>query len=126
MYMYLYTIATLLLSKIYAILHQPQNDIALTAKSYCTNRNRASGKSIAKYQRSSRCSRESIGLYKNPSMERTASRAMAEMTGKRFEANAWASRIVDRESAASYKQRNCMATLACALIFVSRILDTQA
>ena len=35
------------------------------------------------------------------------------------------SHIIDRESAASYKQRNCMATWAW-LYFVPLVLDTQA
>ena len=45
---------------------------------YCTNRKRASGKSIAKDKRTSRSRSESIGLCKNQSMERMAGRVATE------------------------------------------------
>ena len=52
--------------------------IALTAKSYCTNCKRTSGKSIAKDQRTSWSHSESIGLCRNRSIERMAGRVAAE------------------------------------------------
>ena len=61
-----------------------RNDIALTANSYCTVK-RASGKSIAEDQRTSRFFSDSLGLCKAISMERVVGR-MAGESKKRFEA----------------------------------------
>ena len=69
-----------------------RNDIALTANSYCTVK-RASGKSIAEDQRTSRFFSDSVGLCKAISMERVAGRMAGKHKAVRSDGR---SRIVDR------------------------------
>ena len=80
-----------------------RNDIALTANSYCTVK-RASGKSIAEDQRTSRFFSDSVGLCKAILMEHVAGRMAGEST-KWFEAMGGVVSSIGRSIASLHRLR---------------------